>query len=149
MFQYKDGRLYCQGVSFRLPDGIYIDTCPDLTVENTIWLYSEDEKYHFEVCVATSPKPLKEDLPMFIKDMEAEETILSEACSINGLSGYRAVYRDETMTYYEVRVRIGSLKEEFNCFEFEVETAGKVDATTMMQRPEVAFILDSIRVEKR
>ena len=136
MLQYKNHRLHCEGVSFQIPDGFFINTqmCP--TNEDAAWFASPDKPMDLEVQVRTGFEGAQKELVR----RYADETFLGKPCAItpvvleNGLSGYQTYSSDEeylcTQTY-EVWLDLSedlalSLYMAANCAIQEIDVAALI-----------------------
>ena len=103
MLQYIDHRFHCNGISFAVPDGFFLDDATEDGVENGLLLLSPDHAFRLgigiEHCVFSSEKELTDMLE------NVGYGIISriQPISINSLTGHHAAYRGTRHQYYEAR----------------------------------------------
>ena len=104
MLLYKNHRLHCEGVSFALPDGYYLDTNYGDSPEDSLDFWTEDESLRVRIAIERETKGPLAELNYVIRELE-DCTVLEgpEAISMNGLAGYRAAYDSGRRQYCEMR----------------------------------------------
>ena len=104
MLLHKNHRLFCEGVSFALPDGYYLDTNYGDSPEDSLDFRTEDESLRIRIAIERETKGPLAELNYVIHELE-DCTVLEgpEAILLNGLAGYRAVYDTGNRQYCEMR----------------------------------------------
>ena len=107
MLLYKNHRLHCEGVSFALPNGYYLDTNYGDSPEDSLDFWTEDESLRVRIAIERETKGPLEELNYVIRELE-DCTVLEgpEAIVMNGLTGYRATYDTERRQYCEMRFAV-------------------------------------------
>lgn len=107
MLLHKNHRLYCEGLSFALPDGYYLDTNYGDSPEDSLDFWTKDMSLRIRIAIERETKGPLAELNYVISELE-DCTVLEgpEAILMNGLAGYRATYDTERRQYYEMRFAI-------------------------------------------
>lgn len=107
MLLHKNHRFYCEGVSFALPDGYYLDTNYGDSPEDSLDFWTEDESLRVRIAIERETKGPLAELNYVIRELE-DCTVLEgpEAILINGLVGYKATYDTDRTQYCEMRFAI-------------------------------------------
>ena len=120
MLQYKKHRFHYGRISFQIPDGFLLDSCPELLADNTIRLYAPDEAFALELRVKACGSV--SDLSSMLHSLEETEVSCIESVTVNGLTGYHATYHNQSTQYYEAWFDV----EEGAVFTLCIETDGAI-----------------------
>ena len=61
MLKVENNRFYYGGISFPVPNGLYIDSCPPFIPRNGLVVYSEDRS----ICIALCFCEYEEPIPLY------------------------------------------------------------------------------------
>lgn len=107
MLLYKNHRFHCEGVSFTIPDGFYLDTSYEDIHQDTLNLWSEDRNLYICLGIQRETKGPYEELAFILRELEdIEITASPELITIGGLSGYAASYTSMPKHYWEAHLAI-------------------------------------------
>ena len=96
MLVYRNGRLYCGKVSFKLPNEICIDTSNNETCENGIHLCAPDKSFIVQIDFRETGRNAYEEISHYFKGQLSYLLIGEiEEVSTGGLCGYKAKYEDK------------------------------------------------------
>ena len=96
MLVYRNGRLYCGNVSFKLPNEICVDTQNSEICENGIHLCAPDKSFIIQVEFKPGKKNAYEELSHYFNGQLSYLLIGEiEKISAGGLCGYKAKYEDK------------------------------------------------------
>lgn len=109
MFYYNKGRLMRNGISFEIPDGVYIQTEAETVSEDKIDFISSDASFCFSLQFCETEKEAEEFLQEAYDIFEESyvEIIKPIHCARNknGVNGYytkyRTTYKDRIQNYDE------------------------------------------------
>lgn len=145
MLQYKNGRLYGNGVSFEIPEGFFIEPNPGVALMDGIMLFSPDKKfwvqYEFQ-----KMESAHDGLHVLLSDFEGTVLNPITPLEINGLNGYCASYLDGTYSYYEARFDILPEDSEHTTFLFIIGVR-RFALDEILSSPEYQRALHSFRKE--
>lgn len=109
MLLYKNHRFHCEGVSFVIPDGFYLDTSYEDIHQDTLNLWSKDRNLYICISIQRETKDPYEELALILRELEDIEITLSpEPVTIGGLTGYAAAYTSMPKHYWEAHLEIDS-----------------------------------------
>lgn len=105
MLQYKNHRVHCQGISFSIPEGYFLDTSYEEVPQDTLHLWSEDEKLYIRIGLEYDTKGPLQELNFILSELE-ECVVIKEpvAVLIGGLAGFKTVYSVGEVHYAEIRL---------------------------------------------
>lgn len=145
MLLHNDGYFSCGEVSFKLPDGIYVDTNTDEVCGQGFLLVSPDESFRILIDIKSKKLSAYETLALNFNG-ELSYRLIGEIESIShgGLCGYKALFENDK-----------SLNEEY-IFEVRGEEQVLIDVFVLIHKNSscydeefkdatVAKILDSIK----
>lgn len=87
MLFYRNNRFYWEGVSFALPDNLYVQTDPELCEENVLNLWTENEEMHITIGVEEETDGLETELRYIIRKLESTANVGPEKIEMGGLHG--------------------------------------------------------------
>ena len=107
MLLYKNHRFHCEGVSFAIPDGYYLDTNYGDGAEDSLDFWTEDESLRIRIAIERETKGPLPELEFVIRELE-DCTVMEgpDAILTNGLAGYRTVYDTGRRQYCEMRYAV-------------------------------------------
>lgn len=108
MLRYCNHRFTCEGVSFRIPDGYYLETELAMVADNYLHLLAPDSSYIVEIRVNKECSSPSDELTSVMEDMRATVLRSIDALEIGGLTGCHATYRMTKSQYYEMWLEIAS-----------------------------------------
>ena len=103
MLQYIGHRLSCDGVSFAIPDGFYLDGETDEGVESGLSLLSPDHTYRLDIGIEHFVHSAPKELANVLGETGFQVLVDIQSVTVNGLLGYYAAYSSKLRQYYEVR----------------------------------------------
>lgn len=107
MLQYKSHRIHCQGISFAIPEGYYLDTSYEEVPQDTLHLWTEDERLYVRIGLEYDTKGPLQELDFILRELE--ECVVSKepsAVIYGGLAGFRTAYSVGEVHYAEVRLAV-------------------------------------------
>ena len=109
MLQYKNHRVHCQGISFAIPEGYFLDTSYEEVPQDTLHLWSEDEKLYVRIGLEYDTKGPLQELNFILTELE-ECVVIQEPVAVlyGGLAGFKTVYAVGEVHYTEIRLMIPS-----------------------------------------
>lgn len=107
MLQYKNHRVHCQGISFAMPEGYFLDTSYEEVPQDTLHLWSEDEKLYVRIGLEYDTKGPLQELNFILTELE-ECVVIQEPVAVlyGGLAGFKTVYAVGEVNYVEIRLAI-------------------------------------------
>lgn len=106
MLFYRNNRFYWEGVSFALPDGLFIQTSPEMCEENVLNLWTEDKKMHITIGVQEDTKGPETELRYIIRELECTANVGPEKIEMGGLRGVWAWHSSDPIDYAEYRLSL-------------------------------------------
>lgn len=109
MLQYKNHRVHCQGISFAIPEGYFLDTSYEEVPQDTLHLWSEDETLYVRIGLEYDTKGPLQELNFILTELE-ECVVIKEPVALlyGGLAGFKTVYAVSEVHYTEIRLAIPS-----------------------------------------
>lgn len=109
MLQYKNHRVHCHGISFAIPEGYLLDTSYEEVPQDTLHLWSEDEKLYVRIGLEYDTKGPLLELNFILTELE-ECVVIKEPVAVlyGGLAGFKTVYSVGEVHYAEIRLAIPS-----------------------------------------
>ena len=102
MFRYLNHRVHWKNMSFQIPDGFYLDSDPELSDKNIIWLISPEHDFHLSIHILPDSEDTLTVLSDEIADMMPTCISPIQPISISGFHGHHAAYRLIRPRYYEL-----------------------------------------------
>lgn len=103
MLFYRNNRFYWEGVSFALPDNLFIQTDPELCEENVLNLWTENEEMHITIGVEEETDGPEAELRYIIRELESTANVGPEEIEMGGLRGVWAWHSSDPVDYAEYR----------------------------------------------
>lgn len=145
MLRYHDGRFYAGPVSFLLPDGLYLDSEPEILYPNSVNFCAPDGSFRLELMVEEDCADSRTEAESLLNSISPERHIGAiTPITRNNLHGHQASYTSQGKICYEVR------------FDFEEDGTHKLFLYALiatpplepaLQHPSCAAVLDSVRLE--
>lgn len=107
MLLYKNHRFFCQGISFAIPDGYYLDTNYEEIQPDTLHIWNQEQDLYIRVGIEYNTKGPHTELAFILHELE--ECVIEKhpyAVSYGGLSGFCATYSVGDKHYSEIRLAI-------------------------------------------
>ncbi len=97
MIFYDNGRFSLGSVSFKLPNGVLLDTADDEVVAEGFCLYAPDTSFNVRIRFCNTEINAYDGIANLLFSNETGYRIIGkiESVNSNGLNGYRAVYEDK------------------------------------------------------
>lgn len=107
MLQYKNHRIHCQGISFTIPEGYYLDTSYEEVPQDTLHLWTQDERLYVRIGLEYDTKGPLQELNFILREFE-ECVVIKEpiAVSYGGLAGFTTTYSVGEVHYSEARLAV-------------------------------------------
>lgn len=107
MLQYKNHRIYCQGISFAIPDGYLLDTSYEEVPQDTLHLWTEDERLYVRIGLEYDTKGPLQELDFILRELEECVVVKEPTAAIyGGLAGFKTTYSVGDVHYGEVRLAV-------------------------------------------
>ena len=129
MFVCKQHRFYCEGVSFVIPDGYYLDTEPAEVQQDMLNLWRNSKKLHINIGIERETSGPIAQLLDYIQGLEATAQVGPELIRHGGMSGYWAVYDTGNTTYCEYRLYLSGDGDNQTEFLFLIIAIGDARLT--------------------
>lgn len=140
MLLYHNHRFHCNGISFEIPDGFYLETAPGTETEDKICLYSPDQEYDLGIGVERDCASSADELAICMRESRVIEPITPVV--VNGISGHHAVYGYRRDQYYELRLDI----DDGFLFTFVIHTNDNI--LDYKDRPEILAAIQVVRMDE-
>lgn len=129
MLLYKNQRFHCEGVSFEIPDGYCLETNYEESPEDTIHLWSADERIHLCIGFERETKGPMQELTFILRELE-QCVVLEKPSAVmyGGLRGFAAVYRSGGTQYCETHLGISGMGDDQTGLIILISTHGKLPA---------------------
>ena len=124
MFQIVKNTLAYEGMSFQLPEGLYLDMTADERDENCIVFKPKDESFILSVEFLTNREPIYKSLVSYLVQEGAEIYTIARV-EMNGLQGFECTYGGEGKSYYEAYLRPALPESQVYCTVC-IETEGDI-----------------------
>ena len=107
MLQYKNHRIHCQGISFAIPEGYYLDTSYEEVPQDTLHLWTQDERLYVRIGLEYDTKGPLQELNFILRELE-ECVVIKEPSAViyGGLAGFKTAYSVGEVHYAEVRLAV-------------------------------------------
>ena len=131
MLLYKNHRFCCAGVSFQIPDGYYLETNYEESPEDTLHLWSADERIHLSIGIERETKGPLQELSFILRELE-QCVVLEKPSAViyNGLRGFSAAYRSGDTRYWETHLGISGIGDEQIEMVILITTYGQLPTKT-------------------
>jgi hypothetical protein len=148
MLLIKEGRFYCKGVSFTLPEGFLLNTRPDIEYEDGFMLESADHSFELMIQVDTRDTHSKQ----FMDDLMSQNSfsILRSIApaELNGMAGHDVFYSTSREQYYEAQYDLRDTEEGIVCMAVLIRVTVKgFTAEDALHTPAVQACLSEVRME--
>lgn len=145
MLLIKDGRFYAQGVSFQLPDGVYVETDPGTPHEQGFTVWEKNHEVLMDIYIDEEDDPLG-SLQKILEDDDSSFIPYSPISKLvlNGMNGYEVSYHDKNVDYYECRLVVS---EDIAVTFFAQYEKGSIKKPK--EFPAIKELLESIRLEEQ
>lgn len=108
MLQWKDGRFHALGISFAIPDGFFLESEQETTHENGLSAWTPDMRCRVDWRIDEYDVSPYDGLNrLFSPNSGLNPQGGIERISVNGLSGFSALYETETAQFLEARLEAG------------------------------------------
>lgn len=113
MLLYKNHRFHCEGVSFEIPDGYCLETNYEESPEDTLHLWSADERIHLSIGIERETKGPLQELSFILRELE-QCVVLEKPSAVmyGGLRGFSAAYRSGDTRYWETHLGISGIGDD-------------------------------------
>lgn len=125
MLLYEQHRFHCEGVSFVIPDGYYLDTSPNDVQPDMLNLWRNGRNLHITLGIERKTRGPMQQLLSYIRDLEGTVRVGPEPIQHGGLSGYWALYDADDTTYGEYRLHLSGKGENQTEFLFLITATGE------------------------
>lgn len=107
MLQYKNHRVHCQGISFAIPEGYFLDTSYEEVPQDTLHLWTENERLYVRLGLEYDTKGPLQELNFILRELE-ECVVIKEPSAViyGGLAGFKTAYSVGEVHYAEVRLAV-------------------------------------------
>lgn len=107
MLQYKNHRIHCQGISFAIPEGYFLDTSYEEVPQDTLHLWTEDERLYVRIGLEYDTRGPLQELNFIIRELE-ECVVVKEPTAViyGGLAGFKTTYSVGEVHYGEIRIAV-------------------------------------------
>ena len=101
MLKVENNRFYYGGISFPVPNGLYIDSCPPLIPGNGLAVYSADRGISIELCFCEYEEPT----PLYMENMDYNHkeylTMPITKYEVNGIAWYCRIFTYKKTQMFE------------------------------------------------
>lgn len=107
MLQYKKHRIHCHGISFAIPEGYFLDTSYEEVPQDTLHLWTEDERLYVRIGLEYDTKGPLQELNFILRELEECVVVKEPTAVIYGsLAGFKTTYSVGEVHYVEVRLAV-------------------------------------------
>ena len=134
MLLYKNHRFHCEGVSFEIPDGYCLETNYEESPEDTLHLWSADEKLHICVGIERKTNGPFQELAFILRELE-ECVALEEPTAVmyGGLGGFAAAYSSGGDESWEAHLGVSGAGDNQTGIIILISTKGKLPCKKEIQ----------------
>lgn len=146
MIHFEHGALCAAGISFRVPDGFFLETDPeDEALPWGISLYAPDQSYNVRLYWEEDATGAEEELEDILDD--GEYVILSPVAplAVNDLEGFHVTYQSGGYGYYEARFDLPPNEDGLDAFVVLVCTDEKETIGQIPKRNEFIELIRSLK----
>ena len=101
MLKVENNRFYYGGISFPVPNGLYIDSCPPFIPRNGLVVYSEDRS----ICIALCFCEYEEPIPLYMDNADYNHkdyvTMPITKYEVNGITWYCRIFTYKKTQMFE------------------------------------------------
>lgn len=141
MILHRNSRFHIGRFSFSLPDDVYLNTIPDVQIENGLELVTPDEQLTIALIGEDSEEGALEGLEQLLETFQPLSDI--EPVSLNGLGGYCMYYYLKKDAYCEYRFELPEGEEGVNMISLLITTCN--DSSVIQKITEHPSIRDLLR----
>lgn len=134
MLEIKNDSIRAGGVTFKLPNGFFIDSFPDPVGEDFLALYPPDKSYCLNLAAYKAKEPAFTKMSNEILSHEYDIIEPVQIIYINGMTGCRAIYRSSRYSYYEVNIDTPVSQEGLNAFSAFIYVEGAASSISEIAR---------------
>lgn len=140
MLLYKNHRFHCEGVSFEIPDGYCLETNYEESPEDTLHLWSADERIHLSIGVERETKGPMQELTFILRELE-QCVVLEKPFAVmhGGLAGFTAAYRSGDTQYCETHLGISGKGDDQTGLIILISTRGQLPS-----KAEIEVLMNTI-----
>ena len=107
MLQYKNHRVHCQGISFSIPAGYFLDTSYEEVPQDTLHLWTEDQRLYVRIGLEYDTRGPLQELNFILHELEECVVVKEPTATIyGGLAGFKTTYSVGDVHYGEVRLAV-------------------------------------------
>lgn len=145
MLFYKDGKIRIGSVDVRIPDGVYIETHPEMSYDQGLELVAPNEEYRIVILGDNDKKNALRHLNSVTQGVGYKHLDKPESIILNGLKGWQLRYGepDDPVIYYEVVFDIPET-EEARILDIYLRAATPVDMQNIINGRIVQELLNGI-----
>ena len=104
MLKAENNRFYYGGMSFPVPNGLYIDTSPPLTPINGFVIHSADQAIHIDLCFCEYEEPT----PFYMENVSYNNleylTMPIRKYEVNGIAWYCRIFTYKKTQMFEAHL---------------------------------------------
>ena len=147
MVFYNNGRFQIGMVSFRIPDGVYLDTEFEQEIIEGFEILDKDQLFRIVLRSETWEENAFDFFTKYVIEQEYDALGELQPFNINGLHGYKMWYVGCNRNYFEFRFDMPK-GNGFPCFSIIIKCRkGTADAKDLENVEILQRLLASIRIE--
>ena len=101
MLKVENNRFYFAGISFPVPNGLYLESCPPLIPRNGLAVYSADRGFNIELFFCDYEEPT----PLYMENMDYNHkeylTMPITKYEVNGIAWYCRIFTYKKTQMFE------------------------------------------------
>ena len=143
MLLYKNQCFQTHSVSFRLPDGVYLNSAPELQLENGLEYQVPEDGFSISIEVGASGGTASE---VFQEVLESH-TALSEVLPVQagGLEGFYLIYCSSFNGHIEFHFDLGEEDGEPQALSILLQSDDPETVGELLHHPALTSLLDSLQ----
>ena len=147
MLYYESGKIRFGSVYVKIPDGVYIETQPEMSYEFGFVLVSPDERFQITIQCDNEKKDALKYLNSVTQGVGYKHLDKPEKIQVNGLHGWQLRYGDigDRSIYYEVVLDIPKT-EEARILDIYVRIEHPTDRESVINSRIVQELLSGITI---
>ena len=127
MLLYKNHRFHCEGGSFEIPDGYCLETNYEESPEDTLHLWSADERIHLSIGIERETNGPLQELSFILRELEQCFVLENPSAVMHGgLRGFSAAYRSGDTRYWETHLGISGIGDDQTEMVILISTHGQL-----------------------
>lgn len=148
MLKFENNRIYCGGISFPIPNGLYLETNFEITYDDALFLFPENKAYYLAVHLDRYAGSASERAKTEMDDVGPQISGQPKPVEINGIHGVGVLYTYTQQEHYEMYFETVVPGSDMHLSIAAGTMDKKHKAEDILKEKEVKTFLSDIRIEK-